>query len=521
MTSIPADPTITLGNIIDPQKVEDLMTIAELQKPVDLANDRLNNLTRSTYKLKMIFNQMVNLKVPQGTLKKLSDEITELKKATGEAAADLAEATIQSEKDINDAKMAMSQKKISLSIESPMDWATSQLVPQPISYDALTFDIQYFSALSSKDTASASSSSSASTKTSQSSGEVTKRVTSYVRTWFWRTRAVTREVPDGTQSKTTSHAENMHKTSNQTSQESNVTGIIVIVASCIHKTADIFAPCILDARKSVAAWNYTFPDDRLGTDPKSISKEALSRDEGGKNKKVINLLTGCSRSSSFVGYCNILKTETSKTAEESESFASSFSEHVRRESFTKNLSGQTARSNSRSSSSSSAFSSSTFETSCSISCQGIIPSIVANESVQIVHGLAPGPAAIMGQMAAISDASTASTQAAGDMAAGASDAANGARFLELNSDHLRNSVDTLAEKAQQKNKTVDLVTMMTAFEDYVAQAKEGNCGVPTNYFIKQLTKADVAKVYARKFYPNGATTGKDAMAGQLGTEPTS
>jgi len=88
--------------------------------------------------------------------------------------------------------------------------------------------------------------------------------------------------------------------------------------------------------------------------------------------------------------------------------------------------------------------------------------------------------------------------------------------MELSSEHLKNSASTLADKAEQKNKVVDLVTMMTAFEDYVEQAKAGECGVPTSYFIKELDKHEIAKVYVREFYPNGATTGKDAMAGQIG-----
>eukprot|EP00547_Thalassionema_nitzschioides_P002264 CAMPEP_0194217900 /NCGR_PEP_ID=MMETSP0156-20130528/22495_1 /TAXON_ID=33649 /ORGANISM="Thalassionema nitzschioides, Strain L26-B" /LENGTH=68 /DNA_ID=CAMNT_0038947061 /DNA_START=23 /DNA_END=229 /DNA_ORIENTATION=+ len=60
---------------------------------------------------------------------------------------------------------------------------------------------------------------------------------------------------------------------------------------------------------------------------------------------------------------------------------------------------------------------------------------------------------------------------------------------------------------------------MTAFEDYVNKAIEGSCGVPTAYYMKDLHKADIAKCYIKRFFPNGATSQKQAMAGQLGTTP--
>eukprot|EP00547_Thalassionema_nitzschioides_P007283 CAMPEP_0194221022 /NCGR_PEP_ID=MMETSP0156-20130528/29729_1 /TAXON_ID=33649 /ORGANISM="Thalassionema nitzschioides, Strain L26-B" /LENGTH=52 /DNA_ID=CAMNT_0038951295 /DNA_START=81 /DNA_END=235 /DNA_ORIENTATION=+ len=52
MTSIPADPSLVLGNIVQPWHIIQLQAIAKLQDPVDLATDRLNNLTMSNYKIR-------------------------------------------------------------------------------------------------------------------------------------------------------------------------------------------------------------------------------------------------------------------------------------------------------------------------------------------------------------------------------------------------------------------------------------------------------------------------------------
>jgi len=60
--------------------------------------------------------------------------------------------------------------------------------------------------------------------------------------------------------------------------------------------------------------------------------------------------------------------------------------------------------------------------------------------------------------------------------------------------------------------------MMNAFENYVDKCSQGGCGVPTNYFVKEIPKHEVAKVYIRKFYPNGASDQRAARVGQLGQE---
>eukprot|EP00547_Thalassionema_nitzschioides_P015433 CAMPEP_0194239306 /NCGR_PEP_ID=MMETSP0158-20130606/5812_1 /TAXON_ID=33649 /ORGANISM="Thalassionema nitzschioides, Strain L26-B" /LENGTH=368 /DNA_ID=CAMNT_0038973749 /DNA_START=9 /DNA_END=1112 /DNA_ORIENTATION=+ len=368
-----------------------------------------------------------------------------------------------------------------MSIESPIDWGVSKLVPQPISYDSLVFDVQYFSSLSSQDQSSATSSSKSKTSTKREQS-VSKRANR----WLSFSLSTSSDVSN-------SHTDNMHKTSNEQIQESSLHGIIVITAKCTHKNADIFDPCVLDAKKSVAAWNYTYPDDRLGTDPTSIMEAALSEnEEGEKNKKkTLRLVSGASRSSSFVGFCNILKTDESKTSSESESAASAVTQQIKEYNFLSSLTGQSSTSNSNSSTVANAFATSTLETSCSLSVIGCIPSIVANDHIQIVKGLDPDPSKIMNQLSAINEAASGSTQEASNFNAGAGDAANGAKFMELSSEHLKNSASTLADKAEQKNKVVDLVTMMTAFEDYVEQAKAGECGVPTSYFIKELDKHEI------------------------------
>lgn len=504
MTSIPADRTITLGNIVSPEKVDQLMQIAELQKPVDMANDRLNNLTLSSYKIEMILTQMTNMKVPSKTLIKLQDELNELKSATAEAAVDLAEVIIQSEKDIRQKREEHDQTKIGLSIESPINWGSSPVKTDlAISYDSLRFDVQYFSSLESDDRSSASSNQSAKSSSYQ-------RSQSYVWNWF---RGRGEAVDHATQ-----HTSNSTRTTQTQERHTEIHGILVLVAECTHKNADIFAPCILDAKKAVTAWNYTFPDDKVNTDPKSIFEAAMNEEN---SEKKLHLLTGVTKSSSFVGYVNLLKEEAEKSTQISSAVASSYANSIKQNAWFSRMSSSLSSSRSRSSSSSELFATSRVSNSASLSVMGVIPTIIASEYMQVIRGLDPDPSKIMGQMSAVAEASSSATASgSASIDAAANDAGTKASFIELNSQHLENSVGAMVDKANVQNKVIDINTMMTAFENYIDQCIEGGCGIPTNYLVKKIPKHEVAKVYIRQFYPNGATTAKNARVGQMGQETT-
>ena len=43
---------------------------------------------------------------------------------------------------------------------------------------------------------------------------------------------------------------------------------------------------------------------------------------------------------------------------------------------------------------------------------------------------------------------------------------------------------------------------MTAFDDFVKKAAADDaCGVPINFFVKEITKEEIAKAYLKKYSP--------------------
>ena len=53
-----------------------------------------------------------------------------------------------------------------------------------------------------------------------------------------------------------------------------------------------------------------------------------------------------------------------------------------------------------------------------------------------------------------------------------------------------------------QNKMLDINSLMTAFEDYVEKALAGNIGVPINFYLKSITRAQLAQMWVAKYYPN-------------------
>eukprot|EP00547_Thalassionema_nitzschioides_P013955 CAMPEP_0194234826 /NCGR_PEP_ID=MMETSP0158-20130606/2462_1 /TAXON_ID=33649 /ORGANISM="Thalassionema nitzschioides, Strain L26-B" /LENGTH=322 /DNA_ID=CAMNT_0038968115 /DNA_START=51 /DNA_END=1015 /DNA_ORIENTATION=+ len=296
MTSIPADPGLVLGNVIEPERIEHLKEIAQLQTPVDLANDRLNNLTMSVYKIQLIFQQMVNMMVDPLSLVEIQAEMVALKAEAAEAAVDLAKKTIEAEKKVRDMK-AKNQTKITKQIESPLNYDQCDVKQFPLSFDSLKFDVQFFQVATSADASTAHATT----------------VGSHVAASMNGSFAAQASMQMGASATTTTMAQ---------VNTNDVDGTIVITAYANHKETDIISPFVMDAEKAVTAWNWCNSDDRLKTGPQEMWEAALD-DKGGKEGSSLQILSGVAKSSSFVGYVHILKSERTVQSSVSASVAAS------------------------------------------------------------------------------------------------------------------------------------------------------------------------------------------------------
>jgi hypothetical protein len=88
--------------------------------------------------------------------------------------------------------------------------------------------------------------------------------------------------------------------------------------------------------------------------------------------------------------------------------------------------------------------------------------------------------------------------------------------MQLNNSYVTNVVSSLGEYDNKNNKVIDTNSMMTAFDDYVQKAIQGECGVPINFFLKPITSRQLAEAWLYKFYPGefiGESSGDDESKG--------
>ena len=96
-STIPYDPSLVLGNLVDPALIENLKVISAAQRPVDVAQDTLNDTIRAKQQLEMTYVELTNLGVTGDQLKKLDDKMTTLNATLADNAANYADAVITSQ----------------------------------------------------------------------------------------------------------------------------------------------------------------------------------------------------------------------------------------------------------------------------------------------------------------------------------------------------------------------------------------------------------------------------------------
>jgi hypothetical protein len=485
-TTIPFDPSLVLGNIVDPNKITDLEDIAQLQKPVDDAQLQLNSLILSKRSLDMTLQEMMNMNVDTVDLNKLATEIDTLKKTMAMAAVELASRTIDAQKSITDARNKSSQKQIHSSVESPMDYNKSAIKKMPLSSDSMVMDAQYFRVESNEEGTNAHSSAIASYVSAQTSSFLSP---SY-------------GVSVGASAKSTMESQHAnHK----------IEGTLVITANCTHKVSEVFAPFVLDPEKAIRAWNVYNASNKIDTADKASLQKVIA--EKNSSTAVMHLLSGATYGSSFVGFAHILKDEKNNSSQSSSSLASSLSVSISENLFLANESGKFGLDGSFADSVKNLLSTSNLQSHASVIAMGLIPSIVSNTIETTVQNLKPDPKEVMSQLAAIQGSNDTQVNT---MGSDADKAKAGESFMQLNNSYVKNIVSSLGEYDNKNNKVIDTNSMMTAFDDYIQKAIKGECGVPINFFLKPITSRQLAEAWLNKFYPGefiGESSGDDNSIG--------
>jgi hypothetical protein len=485
-STIPYDPSLVLGNIVTKQKLDIVTAISAAQAPADAAEDTLNSLISLKRSIDMTVQELIEMNIDATSL---IGESQEAGKQITAAAVDYGKAKIAAEKAIQPLKAKI--RTVSDSIESPVDYTRTQTKTMPLAADSMKMNCQYFAYDENKqDSASHAATVAGFVADSVSAGG------------FGFSESFSSEAKTSVQRQMSSQH-----------QRHSISGTLVVTITCTHKDALLLAPFILDPDKAVRIWNAVFPDDEIKTNSVANILQILAKQDT-KQEKSLSILSGQTSGSCFIGMVHTLNTTLTSSSEQLYSVAESLQAQFSVANWFENESGGFGVSSSFSSDAKNLLSTQNVTSHCTLTVMGSIPSIKSSTVVMAVKAFDMNS----DPMAAVTKVQNATASELDSIDSAASASRTGAQFQSMKASQIQAALSSLSDIDNQNNKIIDTNSLMDAMEDYINKCLSGNIGLPINYYIKPITKSQIAQLWLAKYYPSKLTQigGGDDSAGSGG-----
>lgn len=464
---IPYDPSIVLGNIVEPEKLDMLEQIAKLQAPIDSAEEQLNSLIALRRSFDMTAQELVNLNIDTSKISTESDKINEEIK---NAAISYADTKIKAKKQI---QQLSAKQLVNHNWESPLDYNRTQIKKMPLSADSMNMNVQYFS----------------SDESDQNSKTQSQSIQTFISGEFsFLGKGMSEQAGKAAASQINSQY-----------SRHNIAGTLVIAVSCTHKDAVLLAPCVIDVDKAIRVWNAMYKNEMLKTDSPSSMLAAVAKGSTDK-EKAMTIVSGATYGSCFVGMVHILNSSKTVSTEKMNSIAEKIQAQIKYKSWLSNAVGGFGASGQFASDIKDLISTQEITTHCTITTRGSIPSIKANNIKMAVKEFSEfdGKSA-MEKLAALQNATTSERDS---LDASAEKARMGEQMIALHNSEIKGVLTGLKEIDDGQNRVLDTNSMMTALEDYINKALAGELGMPINYYLKPITKSQLAQMWVNKYFPD-------------------
>lgn len=420
----------------------------------------------------MTIDEMINMEIDPGELTEESEQVGDKIK---QAAIDYAKLKIDAEQKIQPLKVKIAG--ISSEVESPIDYNKTQIKQMPLAADSLKMNVQYFSFDENKQDANTFSSQ----IKSFISGE------SFVL---------------GKKNQAEAAASVQSQINSQYSRHS-IAGTLVISITCTHKNAVLLAPFILNVDKAINVWNRVYPNDMIKPDSiGSIMQIAAQADTA--QEKSLTLLSGATYGSCFIGMVHILNTTTTQATEKMYALASSLQAQATVGCWWAYETGGIGIDDSFANDAKNLLSTQNISSHCTLTTIGSIPSIKSN-SVDLAvdkfasFGAGTGSSDPMKDVVKLQNATASDKET---VMSAASAARTGGQMVSMKNAQITGVLTSLAKIDDKANKILDINSMMDAMDDYIKKASDGKVGAPINYYLKPITKSQLAQMWVAKYYPN-------------------
>lgn len=466
-STIPYDPSIVLGNIIAPEKLDQLTRISQIQAPIDAAENNLNTLISLKRSIDTTIRELANMGVDTG---ELSQKSSELNSEISKAAAEYAKTKLSGKTEI---QKIQSEAVISASWESPIDYNRTEIKKMPLSADSMNMNVQYFSF----------------DRNSQKSSTQIQSIGDFISSEF---KFLGDEFSDQASKAAQSQANSQYS-------RHDISGTLVIAVSCTHKDAALLAPCVIDIDKAIRVWNQMYSGNMLKVDePMNIINAAKITND--PNKNALTIVSGATYGSSFVGMVHILNTQKTTSSEEMRSKVQSIQAQIKTRAWFADVQGGFGLSDQFSQDIKNLLSAQEISSHCTLTTHGSIPSIKSNQVKMAVKEFSSfdGKSA-MNDLASLQNA-VASDKDSIDNSA--EKARLGQEMITLKNSQIKGVLSGLNEIDDGNNQIIDINSMMIALDDYIEKAIGGEIGMPINYYLKPITKSQLAQMWVDKYFPD-------------------
>lgn len=185
-------------------------------------------------------------------------------------------------------------------------------------------------------------------------------------------------------------------------------GTLVITAKTTHEDAKIISPMILDVDKAIRVWNAVHDEDTILED--NLVEMVKILQETPDEKKGINILSGTTLGSSFVGMVHVLRSASTDTSQRMRSVSSSLQAQMKAGGWFTHMEGGFGVNDTFANDVKKLLSTQEILSHCSMVSVGIIPTIRSNQIQIGVKEFAEfDPAAMMGKLATLANTTTRET----------------------------------------------------------------------------------------------------------------
>ena len=480
--AIPYDPALALTEIIDTRILDALEKVAAAREPANAAEEAYNAALFNFQSIELTLNELGELGIDTDSILK---ELEVARKAVTDSANHLAATRISSLKNTANAKTEA--RKILASLkdypESPLDLGRIQFKSMPISADSIQMDVQYFSA----------------DVMSQRSRSLASSVKGYVSS---------KTIFLGDHLSTLASNAAQSQTSQQT-EEHDIEGTLVFSMACTHKNAVLVEPCVLDVDKAARVWNGLGLKPALDPTKKTEMLKASQRSPSNKDDGFY-VLSGATYGSCFIGMVHVIRQSDTAAEQRMKSAVSSLQAQMKIGGWFIEHEGGFGVSKSFSEDAKDMLSTQQITSHANAIVMGSIPNISSNEVRIGVKEFADfDPAKMMEKLATLQNA-TARDHDSVESSANA--ARTGGEMMAIRATEIKSVMSGLTEVDDGRNKIININSLMTAFDDYVAKAIEGKIGTPVTFYLKHITGAQIAQEWMKKYFgsPNLEDESKDS-----------